>query len=175
MKNFFVISILGSAKPDLADQIFKVVTDSGCSVEDGRMSHLGSELALFVMPSGTWDAIAKIETNIPKLEKKLKVKISFARTEARQSGTASMPYAIEVVSVNRVGLVYDISRFFSSRDIVVEDMYTGTYLAMHTRTEMFSLQLTISIPTEISIASLRGDFMEFCDQLNIDSIMEPVK
>lgn len=175
MKNFFVISVLGATQPDLIDQIFKSVSDSGCNVEDGRMGHLGGETALFVMLSGTWDAIAKIETMIPKLEKKLKVSISFRRTEARQPTSTSMPYAIEVVSINRIGLVYDISRFFSSRDIGIEDMYTGTYQASHTGAEMFSLQLTISIPSEISIATLRGEFMEFCDQLNIDSIMEPVK
>lgn len=175
MKNFFVMSVLGSAKPDLMDKIFKTLHDYGCNVEDGRMSRLGSELALFVMFSGSWDAIAKIEAHIPKLEKDLDVSVIFRRTEPRKAGSPSMPYAIEVVSVNRTGLVYDISQFFNSREIGIEDMYSGTYQASHTGTEMFSLQFTISIPTEISIAALRGEFMEFCDQLNIDSIMEPVK
>lgn len=175
MKNFFVISVLGTTQPDLMDKVFEAVNDCGCNVEDGRMSRLGCEFALFVMLSGSWDAIAKIENNIPKLEKKLGVSISFRRTEAREAGSPSVPYAIEVISINRIGLVYDISRFFSSRDIGVEDMYSGSYQASHTGAEMFSLQLTISIPAEISIATLRGEFMEFCDQLNIDSIMEPVK
>lgn len=175
MKNFFVMSVLGSAQPDLMDKIFKALADCGCNVEDSRMSRLGTELALFVMLSGAWDAITKIESNIPKLEKNLNVSITFRRTEARQAISPSVPYAIEVVSVNRTGLVYDISSFFSSREIGIEDMYSGCYQASHTGTEMFSLQLTISIPTEISIATLRGEFMEFCDQLNIDSIMEPVK
>ncbi len=175
MKNFFVMSVLGSAQPDLMDKVFNAINEFGCNVEDGRMSRLGSELALFVMLSGSWDAIAKIESNIPKLEKKLNVSITFRRTEPRQATSPSVPYAIEVVSVNRAGLVYDISKFFSSREIAIEDMYSGVYQASHTGTDMFSLQLTISIPTEISIATLRGEFMEFCDQLNIDSIMEPVK
>ena len=175
MKNFFVISVLGLAQPNLMDNLFEAANDCGCNVEDGRMSKLGGEFALFVMLSGTWDAIAKIENNIPKLEKKLGVNISFRRTETRQTISTSVPYAIEVVSINRTGLVYDISRFFTSRYIGIEDMYSGCYQASHTGAEMFSLQLTISIPTEISIATLRGEFMEFCDQLNIDSIMEPVK
>ncbi len=175
MKKFFVISVLGSNRPDLMDTIFKAVNDCGCNVEDGRMSRLAGEFALFMMLSGPWDAIAKIEDTIPKLEKRLDISITIRRTETPQTSSPSMPYAVEVVSVNRAGLVYDICGFFSSREIGIEDMYSGTYLAAHTGTEMFSLQLTISIPTEISIATLRGDFMEFCDQLNIDSIMEPVK
>ncbi len=175
MKNFFVMSILGSAQSDLIDKIFKTLSDCGCNVEDARMSRLGSELALFMMVSGSWDAIAKIENNIPKLEKNLTVSITFRRAENTPPISPSVPYAIEVVSVNRTGLVYDISRFFSCREIGIEEMYSGTYQAAHTGTEMFSLQLTISIPIEISIATLRGEFMEFCDHLNIDSIMEPVK
>ena len=175
MNNFFVMTVLGSSQPDLMDKIFKTLQDFSCNVEDGRMSRLGEEFALFVFISGSWDVIAKIEAHLPKLEQELNVSISFRRTQPRQAASSSMPYAIEVVSVNRMGLVYDISRFFSSREIGVEDMYSGTYLASHTGTEMFSLQFTISIPTEISIAALRGEFMEFCDQLNIDSIMEPVK
>jgi glycine cleavage system transcriptional repressor len=35
--------------------------------------------------------------------------------------------------------------------------------------------MTISVPTNVSIAGLRGEFMDFCDHLNLDAIMEPVK
>ena len=40
---------------------------------------------------------------------------------------------------------------------------------------MFSVQMFINIPAGIHIAGLREEFMEFCDQLNLDAIMEPVK
>lgn len=175
MKNYLVLSVLGAARSDLMCDVFRAVRECGCNVEDGRMSHLGSEFALFVMLSGGWDAIAKIEDTIPRLEKRLNISVSSRRATERKSKRKSMPYAVEVVSVNRVGVVLDISQFFSAREIGIEDMYAGSYEASHTGTEMFSLHITISIPTEISIASLRGEFMEFCDQLNIDSIMEPVK
>jgi glycine cleavage system transcriptional repressor len=40
---------------------------------------------------------------------------------------------------------------------------------------MFSMTMTVSVPTDTIIGQLRGDFLEFCDQLNLDSVMEPVK
>ncbi len=175
MKNFLVLSVLGAARADLMVGVFKAFKECGCNVEEGRMSHLGSEFALIVMLSGAWDAIAKIEDMLPKLEKKLDVSISSRRTNTRKSDREAMPYAVEVVSVNRSGVVEDIADFFSTREIGIEDMFAGSYEANHTGTEMFSLHITISIPVDHSIASLRGEFMEFCDQLNIDSIMEPVK
>ena len=46
---------------------------------------------------------------------------------------------------------------------------------MPTRAEMISSQVTIGIPANMHIAALRDDFMEFCDHLNLDAIMDPMK
>ena len=40
---------------------------------------------------------------------------------------------------------------------------------------MFALHMTIGIPADTAIASVRGDFMDFCDDLNLDAMMAPVK
>ena len=47
--------------------------------------------------------------------------------------------------------------------------------AMQTGAEMFQAQITIGIPAETHIAALRDDFLELCDGLNLDAIMDPVK
>jgi glycine cleavage system transcriptional repressor len=40
---------------------------------------------------------------------------------------------------------------------------------------MFSVQMAVNIPATVHISGLREEFMDFCDQLNVDAIMEPVK
>ena len=40
---------------------------------------------------------------------------------------------------------------------------------------MFSVQMIVNVPTRIHLAQLREEFMDFCDSLNLDAIMEPVK
>ena len=40
---------------------------------------------------------------------------------------------------------------------------------------MFSMQMFINIPAGVPISGIREEFMEFCDRLNLDAIMEPVK
>jgi glycine cleavage system transcriptional repressor len=54
-------------------------------------------------------------------------------------------------------------------------MVTSTYAAAHTGTPMFSVNMSVGIPSETHIASLRDDFMEFCDNLNLDAVLEPLK
>lgn len=175
MLNHLVFSAVGANRPGVVDACAKAIRDCGCNIVDSRMTVLGSEVALMMLLSGSWDAIAKIETALARLQESLGLLVVIKRTEARKSSADLMPYAVEVVSVDHPGIVYDISSFFSSRDIRIEDMYTGTYSAAHTGTPMFSLHMTVSVPTNTSIAALRGEFIEFCDHLNLDSIMEPVK
>ena len=40
---------------------------------------------------------------------------------------------------------------------------------------MFSLRLVINVPSRIHLGVLREEFMDFCDHLNLDAILEPVK
>jgi glycine cleavage system transcriptional repressor len=80
-----------------------------------------------------------------------------------------------VVCLDQPGIVYNLASFFASRDIDIAEMTTRSYAAAHTGAPMFSVQMNINIPGSIQIAALREEFMDFCDQLNLDAIMEPVK
>jgi glycine cleavage system transcriptional repressor len=175
LHNHIAVSVMGANRLGLLEAFTKAIKDCGCSIGDSRMTVLGDRFTLMMLLSGTWDAIAKIESMLPRLENQLQVKAVAQRTEPRRRQGDLMPYAIEVVAVDHVGIVHEITQFFSQRDIGVEDMYSGSYAAAHTATPMFSLHMTISVPTNVSIAGLRGEFMDFCDHLNLDAIMEPVK
>ena len=175
MLNYLVITALGDNSPQLVKSFARAIKDCGCNIVDSHMTVLGNEFTLILMLSGAWDTIAKMEDMLPKLEKQLSLAITSKRTKPPRAGGNLLPYAIDVVSLDHVGVVHDIADFISSNDIGIQDMYTNSYQAAHTGTQMFSLHMTINVPTSISIATLRGDFMDFCDRLNLDAIMEPVK
>lgn len=175
MLNYVAISAIGTNRQGLIEPFVKAVRECGCNIVDSRMTMLGNRFALMMLLSGTWDAIAKIENLLPRLEEQLDIVAIAERTESRKTVGNQMPYAVEVVAVDDIGIVHEMTQFFCSREIAIEDLYSGTYTAAHTGASMFSLHMTIGVPTDVSIATLRGEFMEFCDQLNLDSIMEPVK
>ena len=50
-----------------------------------------------------------------------------------------------------------------------------SYSAPHTGTPMISVNLAIGIPANTHIALLREEFLDFCDDLNLDAVMEPIK
>lgn len=168
-----VISAVGKDRPGIVHDISKAVLDAGCNIEDSRMSVLGGEFALIVLLSGTWSAVAKFESQIQPLAKKLDLAISAKYTEARAVRTDMVPYQVDVVAMDHPGIVHDIADFFASRGINIEELTTWTYPAAHTGTPMFSLSMTVSIPARVQIAKLREDFMTFCDAQNIDATLEP--
>lgn len=175
MQNYLIVTAIGPHSEDLIEQFSRSIKDCGCNIVDGRMTSMGQELCISMMLSGSWDTIAKLESMLPKLEKQMDLHINSKRTEEKTQAKDLMPYAIDVVSFDHLGVVHDIAKFIRHNDIIIQDMYTNTYPAAHTGTPMFTLHMTINIPTSVSIASLRGEFMDFCDQLNLDAIMEPVK
>ena len=175
MQNLVAISAMGANRAGLIEPIVRAIRECGCAIAESRMSVMGDRFCMMVLLGGTWDAVAKIENTLARLQQDLDITITSQRATARPPAHNLMPYAVEVIAVEQIGIVHQIAQFFARRDINIEDMYSGNYAAAHTGTPMFSLHMTISIPTNVSIAGMRSDFMDFCDQHNLDAIMEPVK
>ena len=81
MDTHLVISAIGHDRPGLIDEFSRAILDCGCNIGDSRMAVLGSELAMMMALSGHWNAIAKLENLLPKLEESLGVKIISKRSE----------------------------------------------------------------------------------------------
>jgi len=86
-----------------------------------------------------------------------------------------MPYAVDVVSLDHQGIVYNLANFFATHNIEIADVATRSYSAAHTGAPMFAVQMAINVPSSIHIAQLREEFLELSDRLNLDAILEPVK
>lgn len=174
-KTFLVISALGEDRPGLVNQISRVVFEHGCNIEDSRMAVLGGEFAAIILVEGKWNTLAKIENALPELERQLGLTIITKRTGERATGRNLLPYGIDVVSMDHPGIVNNLAGFFADRGINIEDMSTSSYAAPHTGTPMFSVHMTVGIPGDMHIGTLRDEFMDFCDGLNLDALLEPLK
>jgi len=174
-KNHLVISALGADRPGIVNDLSLAIFNSGCNIVDSRMTVLGGEFAIILLVSGNWNNLAKLETSLSKIEDKLGLTIISKRTEPQKREQMLLPYTVEVVSIDHPGIVYQLANFFSTRNITIHDLNTYSYFAAHTGTPMFSVHMTVNIPAEIHIAVLRDEFMDFCDQLNLDAILEPIK
>src|SRR3989338_8612797 len=101
MKKFLVISAIGKDRPGIVNELSKVIVDNGCNIEDSRMTVLGGEFALIVLISGSWSAVAKLETQVPVIRKKLDLTTTAKYTEPRPVRNNMVPYLVDVVSIDQ--------------------------------------------------------------------------
>ena len=175
MKQFIAISAIGNDRIGLVHDLSKAVADCGGSISESRMTALGSDFAMLMLISGNWHSIARIETELNKLAEASGVSIQVRRTAERAAREDMIPYSVDVVCLNQAGIVAAVSGFFAARGIDIGELSTRGYAAAHTGAQMFSVYMIINVPARIHVGSLREEFMDFCDQMNLDAILEPVK
>jgi glycine cleavage system transcriptional repressor len=175
MKQFIVVSAIGSDRTGMVYDLTRIVLDCGGNISESRMTALGSEFAMVMLVSGNWHTLARLETEITKLSEDGNLTVLVRRTDERASRPDVVPYSVDVVSLDQPGIVFNLAGFFSSRGIDIGELSTRSYAAAHTGAPMFSVQMVVQIPSRIHLAALREEFMDMCDHLNLDAILEPLK
>lgn len=170
-----VISAVGGDRTGVVHELTKVILDCGGNVKESRMTALGAEFAMLLLVSGNWHTISRLERDLGKFAEQNDLTIQLKRTEPKKFAKELLPYAVDVVSLDQPGIVHSLAGFFATRNVEIGEVTTRSYPAAHTGTPMFSVQMLVNIPAGAHISTLREEFMEFCDQVNIDAIIEPVK
>jgi glycine cleavage system transcriptional repressor len=101
--------------------------------------------------------------------------IQVRRTAERPAREDMAPYSVDVVCIDQAGIVSGLSGFFAARGIDIGELSTRGYAAAHTGAQMFSVYMVVNVPARIHVGALREEFMDFCDEMNLDAILEPVK
>lgn len=173
--NYLVITATGEDKVGLVDRLSSKITESGCNIEESRMAVLGGQFALIMLLAGPWNALSKLEGQMEALGDQLGLTIVHKRTQKRERTKPAIPYSVEVVAMDHPGIVRNLAAFFSKNGINIEELQTDTYPAPHTGTPMFSVSMTVGVQADVHIPTLRGNFFDYCDDLNLDATFEPAR
>jgi glycine cleavage system transcriptional repressor len=171
------ITVLGSNQINFIGEILPVVRDCNCNIIEIRSSHLGQSAAAYLLIQGNWNQIAKFENTLENIQKRLEIKINTLRPDQKEKdkGKDFLPYSLETISLDNESVVESITSFMFDRDISIEEITGSSYQAPYIQTSVFSTKLVILVPSQLPLLSLREEFLDFCDQLNIDAILEPIK
>lgn len=172
--NYLIITALGQQQPETITEISRACTQCGCNLLNVKISSLGNEFAMTLFLVGNWGAIAKIETTLPTLEQRLGLKLFAKRTSEFHTHSKAMVYTIQATALDKPGILQGLAAFLHQLAIPVEEISGHTYIT-HTGTRMVSLNTRIHIPENIHLATLREQFMSYCDDNNLDAFLEPLK
>lgn len=169
------ITVLGKRQSQFIEPVLAAVSRCECSIAEIRATELAESIAAHLLIEGNWNHIAKLENLLETLQKQLKIQIHKARQEKTGAPKSGLPYTLEAMSLDQNDIVLAIVSFLVERNISIEEIKGYRYPAPYIQTPVFSTQFIIIIPSEQRLLQLREDFLEFCDQLNLDAILEPIK
>ncbi|MCS5712467.1 ACT domain-containing protein [Candidatus Berkiella aquae] len=172
-QHYLVITALGSDRLGILETFTKLSKQCGGNILESKLSTMGEECAILFHLSGTWNAIAKLEAALPSLAELHRFAIHCKRTLPKNAANA-LPYQVQVFAKDRPGILNELATFFSRQGILVDKMETETYLAKN-NTTMSNIILAINIPAKLHIATIRERFMEYCEDRNLDAMLEPSK
>ena len=72
-------------------------------------------------------------------------------------------------------LLVNILEFFQHQDVEVVEISTQKYQSTYTGAEMASVQMVLHVPVNQHPQALRESFMDLCDDLNADGMLDPIK
>ena len=172
-EQYLVVHVMGQETTSPASLLTRLCTEHRCQIVSSRMSRHGSCAVLLLQLSGNWDALARLESLLPALAKREHFQLSMSRSHSIDERPQALPYNVFVTAAQRPELVGELCRFFQHLNIDIEELHSFTYLAQHTGTAMLNLTLTIAIPVQTQLSWLREQFLDFCDELNLDAVIEP--
>ena len=175
MEKFLAITAIGPNRAGLVRDISEAVTSAGANIQESRMMTLGAEFAVLMLVAGNWHSIEKIQETLPQLEESSDLTINLRTTTPKGQTAPAAPYNVDAIALDQKGIVFNLASFFASRNLEIAELNTRRYNAPHTGAAMFAVQMTVNIPGDIHLASLRDEFHEFCEERNLDAIIEPAQ
>jgi glycine cleavage system transcriptional repressor len=175
MNNSIVITAIGPDKTGFVHTLTQSITDNSGNIIESRMIMLGSEFAVIMLVEGNWHAISKIEQDLKKLGHSNDIQLTTRKSIRAERIEKLLPYEIDLVCLDHPGIIHKISGFLSKKSISIGEVKSKQFHAPHTGAIMFQGLIQIYIPSGQSIANLREEFAQYCDDENIDGLLEPVK
>jgi glycine cleavage system transcriptional repressor len=174
MKQFAVISALGSDRIGLADDIAGAILDLGGNVEESRMAVLGGEFAALVLVSGEEATVAKLKAELPAMGSDIGVHVNITPTEPHHVQRTNRPYTVESFSLDTPGILHSVTSVLRSFDVSIEDLEADTTAAPWTGAPMFRMRVRVSVPSNVPITRLREELEHVASQEDLDIRITPV-
>jgi glycine cleavage system transcriptional repressor len=172
MEKRIAVTAIGPDRAGLIRDVSGIITQASGNILESRMMALGSEFAVLMLVGGNWHSVAKIREKLEGLERRGDLTVTVRDSTPRPQENCA-PYLIDAITLDHEGIVLGLSDFFASRNLEISEMNSRRYNAPHTGAAMFSVQMTVNIPASIPLAQLRDEFLDYCDQENLDAVMEP--
>ncbi len=169
MNQYIVITVAGTDRVGLVDQITKILLEYNSNVEESRMARLGGEFAAIILISIPEKKVKDLAKGLEKLEKlSLTVSSKITQTSDTRRFEGYVPYEIYVTGADQEGIVHRVSHYLSENGINIETLESSVVNAPTTGTPLFSMHGIVQAPAKITLIELRKRLNEIGNEMGTD-------
>jgi len=161
-----VLTLIGPDQPGIVDSVSEVVAAHGGNWLESRMAHLAGKFAGVLRVEVADERAAALEQALGRLEStglKVIVERSVPVEAPRRRAVE-----IELVGLDRPGLVHEISTLLAERRMNVEELATDRTAAAHSGDGMFHARVRVIVPETVDVAALRQDMERLAGDLMVE-------
>jgi glycine cleavage system transcriptional repressor len=173
MKLYYALSAIGQDRPGIVADVAGLIFECGGNLEDSSMTILGNQFALLILLSGSGEEFQyRLSTGCKRLEweKRLSVFLTPVEESAGlpKPSEVSESYELSTTGLDRMGIVYHVSRLLADHGINISDMHTKATPSPESGTPIFTMKILLQVPVEVSPAELLERLNRLGEKLAID-------
>ncbi len=161
-----VITLIGPDRPGIVDSVSEAVAANGGNWLESRMAHLAGKFAGVLCVEVAEERVAALEAALGSLEAG-GLKVVVERGEAAESPSRHA-MEIELLGVDRPGLLHEVSALLAALGINVEELATDRLPAAHSGDRMFHAQIRVMVPDTAGMAEVRRSLERLAGDLMVE-------
>ncbi len=161
-----VITVIGPDRPGLVEALAGAVAAHGGNWLDARMAHLAGQFAGILRVDVPAERVGAVVAALAALESGgLRV---VAEAGAAAAAAPARAMDLELLGLDRPGLVREISHLLAARSVNVEELQTEVYSAPMAGGAMFRARARVSVPAEVDGDELRASIERLARDLMVE-------
>lgn len=170
MQKHLVLTLIGRDRPGLVHALSETVAAGGGNWLDARMASLAGQFAgilLVAVDAANADALLAALRKLETHGLKLTIEESASAVVA-PSGAAERVARLQLIGLDRPGIVRDISRAIAARNASITELETEMVSGSFSGEAMFKAQALVQLPPGVDLDTLRADLEALANELMVD-------
>lgn len=179
MMRQLVITAVGADRPGLVDRLTGYLLDHRANLADARMVNMRGQFAVIMLAEVPDESLAAVRDGVVAAGRAIGLTVSVA-TAAESSDTTptsqirpGVPFRLRTYAMDQPGIVHRVTHLLHRHGANIEELTTHLEAGSYTGTPLFTMDLRMTVPTQVAVKQLRAELQELCDALNCDVDLEP--
>jgi glycine cleavage system regulatory protein len=172
MRTSLVLTVIGTDRPGIVEQISDQVLAAGANWEESRMARLAGKFAGVLRVSVEAGRATRLEDDLRALATDDLTVVIERGSDLVASSSRTL--GIEIVGHDRPGIVRDISHVLARRGVNIEELETEVASAAMSGEPTFRARARVRLPDTTSVDDIRAALEAMADNLMVDLELESI-